>query len=437
MSASNNCSPTWNAWDRERLGWKHPDNQYVLSARNSAGVEVNGDLKYGGELPGDHLLVLRDFVTYGDAIRIQLPHLPGTVKNQYLWLENHQKLEGKIDHDGALPAGLYAFITAGKDTKQGMTTFGGPNNYLWPLLGVGNYDFLCDPKDLVLDLRNERANPFTGAHFHMNILHDIDGDGKIRLTTDISPKTEYLLPKALVMNGDTLPKTYFSYMTYPMFGSLEVPFTPLNQNRICLSTNPAPVTLYTFESPGGPAKTDNRRIYLNGISIEVLEMREKGTITLRVRWDNFDVDQDVRWCGSIVLSEKLFVKPKVELLLDQGYTVQLPNKVQVIDSQPVFAEPTLLELRAGSETTLEQGAHVVLRQGSTVLVRKGAKVTLSKNAKVIVEDGCFVYVEEGAQIVLERKAKFEMKGSAAEGVNPLLQTQVEPLEPQRPLPKRR
>ena len=40
---------------------------------------------------GEKTFTLRDFVTYGDVIRIKLPYKDSEfASNQYIWLENHQ-----------------------------------------------------------------------------------------------------------------------------------------------------------------------------------------------------------------------------------------------------------------------------------------------------------------------------------------------------------
>lgn len=81
---------TWNAWDRHRLGWKTPSNQHLISARTMTGSEINGDLD--ATVASDAgIYVLRDFVAFGDAIRIKLPYIDQTTEfQQYLRLENHR-----------------------------------------------------------------------------------------------------------------------------------------------------------------------------------------------------------------------------------------------------------------------------------------------------------------------------------------------------------
>ncbi|MEM7040753.1 MAG: hypothetical protein AAF570_27575, partial [Bacteroidota bacterium] len=273
MSASDACSPTWNAWDRDRMNWRNPDNKFVTNARCAgSSQDVNGKLTYGQALCGDGVYVLRDFVSTGDAIRIELPHLPEATRKQYLWLENHQRLEGMIDHHRQMLPGLYGQYSVGKDQKEGPRCFGGVNNYIYPLCGHGNYDFIhAKGKDHVCHLNTDRANPLTGAHYLQRIIHDLDDNGKIRINADVrKPRTEYYLPADLVIDGDTMPDEFFSYRNYPIFGTTEVRFTADNNRKMGISYNPPVTPIYTL-SGGRKQKDDNRRVYLNGISVEVLK----------------------------------------------------------------------------------------------------------------------------------------------------------------------
>ena len=72
MSASDAASKTWNAWDRERLGWLSPESPHLVHAVDeSTGQSVNSRLDYGDALPRSGVFRLRDIVSTGDAIKIK------------------------------------------------------------------------------------------------------------------------------------------------------------------------------------------------------------------------------------------------------------------------------------------------------------------------------------------------------------------------------
>ena len=425
MSASDSYSKTWNAWDRERLGWKNPKNDYLLQAICAeTGKPFETNLEYGQELCGDGTFILRDFIDHGDVIKIKLPYLPDGKRNQYLWLENHQIREGNYDHPKREAPGLYTYITVGKDTREGKGVFGDNNNYLWPIAAEGNYDFILGgekKQHLILDSR--RSNPFTGYNYLMRIVTDKDGDGQIRVTNDIRPKTEYTLPNKLIVNGREMPESYFTYQTYPIFGTRGIPYrADTAWSKMGISHNPAAVPVLTHSGARSVPQRDNRRIYLNGLSIEVLEQRRNGDMVVKIRWDDHDIVKPVRWCGDILSQEKINVRSGSSITLDQGYTVQEVRFVQELKGEKVFAKPTVMELAAGSELILNEFSQLWVKEGSSLIIRKGAKVVIAKNAGIEIDNGAYLYVEEGAEIEYQhRKSKIVRKdGGVFQDLNPLI-----------------
>jgi hypothetical protein len=91
-----NVSNSFCGFDRFHLGWFHPDNSLdTISALSNAGTLKVSDLQQPATATED-TFILRDFYEAGDAIRIKLPFInwaaDGDVKNQYLWIENRQKI---------------------------------------------------------------------------------------------------------------------------------------------------------------------------------------------------------------------------------------------------------------------------------------------------------------------------------------------------------
>ena len=109
-----------NAYERWRLGWRSPSNQSYPIAVNG----INSDIT--AKFAGVKTFQLRDYVTYGDAIRIKLPYKDNVnSSNQYIWLVNHQMTKNnKMDFQIYSKAntcrnvdtdGIYAFYQVGKD----------------------------------------------------------------------------------------------------------------------------------------------------------------------------------------------------------------------------------------------------------------------------------------------------------------------------------
>ncbi|MDO9153397.1 MAG: hypothetical protein Q7U47_06785 [Paludibacter sp.] len=116
-----------NGYERWRLGWQSPTNLAYKIAANGVNAEINQ--KY----TGTQTYYLRDFITYGDVIRIKLPYKDNTVSSdQYIWLENHQigqnqKTDVDVFQYSTFPGltcipkgspGIYSYIQVGKDVIE-------------------------------------------------------------------------------------------------------------------------------------------------------------------------------------------------------------------------------------------------------------------------------------------------------------------------------
>ncbi|MBO4403600.1 MAG: hypothetical protein J5792_08030, partial [Bacteroidales bacterium] len=89
MGAANSSLVCCNGYERWRMHWKHPLAPDYITARdeNNSVCCISDISKADGNLT----FYLRDFITYGDAVRIRLPYKDSSVcSNQYIWLENHQ-----------------------------------------------------------------------------------------------------------------------------------------------------------------------------------------------------------------------------------------------------------------------------------------------------------------------------------------------------------
>lgn len=417
LSSYDRSSPVYCAFDRRRLGWKPKDNVFQISARDAdSREETKGDLEYGRDFgKGSGELILRDFVETGDAVRIRLPYLKTfseEIQDQWLWLENHQKKEGNIDHDGNTRRGLYAYIQVGKETLSGQGTFGGNCNYTWPLSAFGNYDLQIDEEKMEASAIDRLSNPFTGVNNLVRGAYDLkEKDGIIY-------RDELFTAKNLKVNGRTLDSSDFNVLTYPLFGTSLDAFRP--GDRIAVDRNPAPVPVLTYRTssgrrarPGPPVSYDNRRIHLNGISVDFLEQLPDGSIRLRIRWDANRLQRDVRWCGDIYLHEELVLGTRVRMLLDRGLTPQRPIDPDTLEGKPVFTDPTSLTLSTGSRLQMEKRSTIILDNQSSLRLAAGSSLTMERGARLILRDSGNLRIEPGGRIsgrgkiILHRGAALE------------------------------
>lgn len=134
MGGGNTGLLSCNGYERWRMHWKYSNSDYYIGARDTTNTQtINADITKD---EGNITFILRDFVTYGDAIRIKLPYKDSEESaNQYIWLENHQvgsnnKLDyyKYSDNSSCRPAGIagiYAYYQIGRDILSGS------NNYVW------------------------------------------------------------------------------------------------------------------------------------------------------------------------------------------------------------------------------------------------------------------------------------------------------------------
>lgn len=435
-------------WDRKYMNWKG-SRQYPISALNQSAQEVVSDISVTTN-PNISYYVLRDFVTVGDAIRIKLPHFnwqaDGDKKNQYLWLENHQ-LVSEFDRNKGTPPyssctqwvpGLYAYIQVGKDILSGPNLYNGNssaspnalNDWLYPLPAEGMWDFFYSLSDNNINSNNcawgnkstpysisypnatRKSNPFTGYNDAYGFI-DSDNNGTIfqNSNDDIYQPRWQKWPGIPTVGSPPLP-------TIPGWGDGLDAFTQLNQ-KISMATNPSTAPVYTMmEGNNTPNNYDNRSIHLNNMSIQIINTNYYNVTTgpksflIAVKWDDNAIDNDVRWCGNVVLandpldpqarSMQIDVKPNKIITVDKGL-----SPTQLIEKTPGsrnFSEPSFLHLLSGTTTTLESGSKINVTNGSTFHVQSGANLIIGPNASVNIDATSFICIEDGANVVFQDAA---------------------------------
>lgn len=432
LSSHNHNLESCNGWDRWRLGWKKPDKVFEISALNPSGIEVNTDIVYSQELPARDY-ILRDFAKYGDAIRIKLPYLNDEntqIRNQYLWIENHQIKAESIEFGDNRPKGIRLNIQVGNDELNNHLG-DSRTNYIVPLSSFGNHDFYFDtmnvpePNRFTVYYRafanKSTSNPFGGYHPAMMPAIDYDGDDEIK------PK-EFIVIWKLFFDNVLKVNDWTVYGNeYDAFGV---------GSRISMSSNPPTTPLMTFRTgsrPQGsdlgsiypmPAPDDNRAVWLNGLCVEILEEYSNGDIRIRICFNDHKIKSNVRWCGPIMNSERVELQPSCVIDLDYGLSPTRPNNPSFPNGKKVFASPTMfscrnnsffkqepystvnvknqstLVLESGSLYEIENGAVLNINATGTLHVKSGATLRVKNTGHVEINSGAYICIEDGANIEL-------------------------------------
>lgn len=413
-SAALNC---WSAWDRNRLNWIAPGNSFSISARDMNNLyEISGDLD--ATVSGHAgIYTLRDFVTTGDAIRIKLPFTPSNKYQEYIWLENHNgssmngiqfdEYRSAIGNSCITPAtyGLYAYMQIGKDNEVDnvyQNVFGDPSDYLRYISADGFFDTdiesatqttSCWPPPIKPFFKIEE-NPLTGEC-------DLD-----ELSTDIVP------PFDVLNYYDRYPKVYqneqgvYLYNVFQAGNSRQV-FTLNGVRKFGLGYNPSTssmINLTSFDIQANNPK-DQRIVYLNGVSIEIIS-QSSGNIQVQIRFDDVDIVSDQRWCAPEIHlnpigpsnAYSLNLKTNKVIILDQGLTATKMTDPLLFHGRKVFSDPTSFYCKAGSFLNLEPGAEFVVDNNSQLILEPNSRIDIGQNAILRVKRGGRLVINTGAVI---------------------------------------
>lgn len=447
-----------NAYERWRLGWHYESNPIYPISVNSINSDINSKFN------GIKEFTLRDFVTYGDAIRIKLPYKDNDVSsNQYIWIVNHQmRKNGKLDFHhpentciDADQAGIYTFYQIGKDILEGTSsTSVFPTNEkdnLRMISAEGNYnvEYLTQIDDC-MGWAGPEGRPFI-KYISPNPLQGISDQNEVICFPTNSERTSLVYPDDFKYMGAKMIDNV-TYNNLPYGGDKYDAFVPKPVYTLDISSNPAPVnttTYYSIRNSNMQAintQRNTRKIYLTGLCIKMTDTNVNNTgmkaYQIQIRWDDYDIKQDVNWSGDIVLKEKLNLLSEKILYLEQNKTPYQMERDPVSNycapptkftcennstinlhqsSKVILKEKSSFILTGGSNLTLEDDAELIIESGSTLIIKSGANIKLNGSGKITVQSGGYICVEVGASINLSNYSSvIFMKEGAIYGVNPTI-----------------
>ncbi len=442
MGLSGSSLQTWNAWDRQRLGWKPTANQYNPSARNGNNTnEVNGDLD--ATISSDAgIYFLRDFVTTGDAIRIKLPFIdPDTEFPEFLWIENHSgtninnspfdRWQYQADCIDPLIPGLMMYLQIDREIRTSAEigdVFGGFEGYIRPLTADGYFDRTygettvqneCIDWGMQHPFTESFSNPLTGDGDQGHYVYDANNDEAIKIEDEQLNFIEY-------KNGQ-----YFKNLFE--LGNTSHVFTLEGNHKVDISTNPSSASMMNTVGKNSPVLYENnlRKVYLNGVSVTILEQDSIG-IKIRVRFDDVDVEDNVRWCADTIILSPVQTLSGHSLNLKSGYTVSLEQTLTatrmknpvMFEGNKIFASPTHFHCRPntifhmetgsklilddestfllqhGSKLDIEQGGYLDLKNESEIIIKNGAVMEIGNSSQITFEDNSKITVEEGGELII-------------------------------------
>ena len=409
-----------NGYERWRMHWKHSNAPDYITARNATNSGyVVSDIK---KEDGNKSFILRDFVTYGDAIRIKLPYKDSnnsssdTCSNQYIWLENHQIGKyGKLDFlqwsnspgTDCRPAGMpgiYAYYQIGRDILSGSSTvvwFADERDNLKMIPAEGYWNYSYVPVDsfkyqcvnwewhhYLLECMD--ANPFCGYQDQERQIHPFSNDNIIKLSHEFimwRKKIGSAHIDSLVSLGDN--RDAFSV-----------------HSKINMSTNPSTCntkTYYNFLTKEGSygytnqSHRNNETTYLSGLSIEMIP-QNNSTFLVNIRWDDYGITNSANWTGKIALKEEAILKSGNTIHLKQNKT---PAQFTRDITSGYFAKTSLFICEPNSKFFQETSTSFIVDETSKILFKSGSKYTVSEGAHLTIKSGCTLEVEDCATLEIK------------------------------------
>ena len=402
----------YNAWERWYLGYITPQ-----------------------EPSTDELLQLNDFVTAGDAIRIEIPFSEG----QHLWIENRMGIDRLDEHNwwkqGQNPIGptengelikipnsangVYMFVEniATDHTVFGLSpvTYDGANG-IKMLNASGNWDFEVIPEAAEIyngwggklyQYDRKSANPIAGMNpwlvhrAEYSSIHpeeDWEDPDRIAIDTDFNSagsRNEGIgIDRELADTEDAIlyrslggqTKELAGYNRSPAFKEGDV--LGMGTNPMILNYPKYDTTLAQF-SP----------FYLNGLSVSINHIATDGTAEVEVKYKQTLVEEHVRWTGNIVLpnitedaAADLVLGADKKLTLDLSATANRHTRHPALGG---FVNPSILTISSGSKLHLKERSNL----------------TIKAHSQLIIEEGAEILLEEGACIVIEADGHLLMKGN--------------------------
>lgn len=378
MSETHRIINTTNAWEEWWLNW--------MTIQN---VTTNGTY------------TIKDFVTENDAIRIPIPKT-----NQFLWIENHQKinaLDDKVIYKNESPntTGIYAYITTKGgdclDVDEAKIFAQNTCNSFKVLSSKGNFDYDWTPiTNNVPRFDKIASNPISGQTDLTTIRKDFNSDGTIYVNTNNNSCYPPNEQDGVINNAGS--------NNYAFTGSVQDVFQV--NDEIGLS-GIVPALNYPVYNNFTTKRLEP--FILNGLSVKITNYNSTTKeFEVEVEFDNWNINTDKRWTGNMELQNlsnnnnpDLIVKSNVTLTINKSGT---PN-THVSTSYPDFIVPSVLTCKSGSTMKLEADAYVVVDEGSTLKLEANSKLEINDGAELRIKNNSYFQIDGSAEVVVNSGGK--------------------------------
>ena len=360
--------PVMSAWERAYMGFIDP-------------IDVTTN----------QVIPLGDFITTGDAIRVEIPHSGG----QRLWIENHTRqhvLDNHIYNGVNIDAtivtnsdpGIYMYVEDIATDLNDVYIFTPGSNGLKMINPVGNHDAQLDLSlppvlnswmHVMLQYETLDENPIGGTNPWFRYLYDFKGGTNGGLDDEIFYNTgtnsnggagEGEIVRREKINGqDVTP-----YRSFGVNGNIHT--TAFEEgDALSMGTNPTIINYPKFDLANDRVEP----YFLNGLKVEVgVSDPATGVVYVNVSFNETLIENDVRWTGDIHLPD-ITNSAADDLILDDDREITLDlskvaNRTISPPGENDFVNPTTFTIESGSKLHLEDRARIRVKNNSTLIIEE-------------------------------------------------------------------
>ena len=380
----------FNAWENWYCGFSEP----------VADIKNEEDLKNGNSF------ILRDYMTTGDAIRVEIPFSGG----QHIWLENHAKIHpldehpwkglkiGKEDTLASTAPGIYAFVEAIEGSRNVIfSALSNRANGIKVLNAGGNYDYHVykDKPDLknnwgnvLKSFKRLDENPISGTNNFYRYPYDENGDGFIKIDPNYNSSRTERYPSIIreEIKPDSFVNTYSGFGVFDPVKSKDYarPVAFGDGDYLDMSSNPLPLNYPRYIM----RELSLQAYILNGLAIKFSKVKNSKDMRVEIKFKHTNLCQDRRWTGKIELPNitgddkaDLEISNCIQLTLNKSGTANRHIKTDAGD----FINLTTLTIKKGATLHLKQKSKLILEEGSKLILEDGANLILDKRAQLIIK----------------------------------------------------
>lgn len=416
MSGQNLSFPGPNAWESWRRDWL------------SNLIDLEGDINNNS-----YTINLKDYALSREAIRVAIPFSDRTEfsqNHQHLWIEYHSKQNSwdrklgytAINMDTLAP-GVYMYVTDGSVAK--LDRNGNKANHIKALSASGSYDWELTGDTILSNYGHRLAvfqqgdeNPLAGHSYQTGMPLDADSSGSISLRQFTGNGNSGVLDNLNIAAEKT---NGINYDNWRFTGNRLQAFQPGDKAGIG-GIEPIVNYPFYFDYANNLSSTiyntgDMEPYVMNGLSVEFLGINANGEARIRVRFDDSEIDRDMRWSGQVKLPSLAGYKSNDEyrlaadktLLVNQSKTPYHQKRDSV---SGLFAPPSVLTMEQGSQLVLEPRSKMILDEHATLLMEEGSTLILEDEARLEVKNASTLKLQDNARIEVRGKAQILIEGNS-------------------------